>query len=186
MQIQNRFKVPMPPGDAWSFLMDIPSTVPCFPGAELTEKIDEDHYKGRVTVKLGPLTMVFSGKLCIEHRDEAERSATVNAIWTEAKGRGNAVTVTRFALREESGSTAVDVDTDVQLAGQVAQYGRGAGMISDISAQLVSKFADNLRATINARASGKSDAQAEKPHSEISGLNLIGRALANRFKGQSS
>ena len=72
------------------------------------------------------------------------------------------------------------------MSGQVAQYGRGAGMISDISVQLISKFADNLRATINARASGKSDAQGEKPHSEISGLNLIGRALANRFKGQSS
>lgn len=186
MQIRNRFEVPMPPGEAWSFLVDIPSTVPCFPGSELTEKIDEDRYKGRVTVKLGPLTMVFNGKLHIENRDEAERSATVNATWTEARGRGHAVTVTRFALREEAGRTAVELDTEVQLAGQIAQYGRGAGMISDISAQLISKFADNLRASIDARAAGESDAQREKPHSEIAGLALIGRAVANRIKGQST
>jgi carbon monoxide dehydrogenase subunit G len=175
VQIHNRFEVPMPPDEAWPFLMDIASTVPCFPGAELTEKIDEDHYKGRVTVKLGPLTMVFNGRLRIENRDAAQRSASVNASWTEAKGRGNAVTVTRFALREDGGGTAVEVDTDVQLAGQVAQYGRGAGMISDISAQLISKFAENLRASMNA--------QGGQAHSEISGLALIGRALANRIKG---
>ncbi len=126
MQIRNRFEGPMPPGEAWSFLMDIPSTVPCFPGAEFTEQIDEDHYKGRGAVKLGPFTMVFNGKIRIENRDEVEHSASVNATWTEAKGRGNAVTVTHFALREETGSTAVELDTEVQLAGQIAQYGRGA------------------------------------------------------------
>jgi carbon monoxide dehydrogenase subunit G len=186
MQIQNRFEVPMPPAAAWAFLMDIPATVPCFPGAELVEKIDDDHYKGRITVKLGPLTMVFNGKLRIDNRDEAKRSATVNATWTEARGRGNAVTVTHFAMRDNAGSTAVDVDTDVQLAGQVAQYGRAAGMISDISAQLISRFAENLRMSIDARAGGESVAEGARPRSEISGLSLIGRAVANRIKGQSS
>ncbi len=125
MQIQNRFAVPIPPAQAWAFLMNIPQTVTCFPGAELVEKVDEDNYKGRVTVKLGPLTMVFLGKLAIENRDETTRSATVKANWTETKGRGNALTVTRFSMREDGRDTIVDIASDVQLAGQVAQYGRG-------------------------------------------------------------
>ena len=177
MQIRNALEVPMPPDEAWSFLMNIPSTVPCFPGAELVETIDETNYKGRVTVKLGPLTMVFNGKLRIEDRDDAIRAATVRATWVEAKGRGNATTVTRFAMSAHEAGTAIEIDTDVQLAGQVAQYGRGAGMISDISKQLVSQFAENLRASIDAEG-----ADSVSARSEIHALTLLGRAVAGRFK----
>ena len=175
VQIQNRFEVPVPPAEAWPLLMDIPSTVPCFPGAELVEQIDADNYKGRITVKLGPLTMVFNGKLRIEARDEAARAGSVKGTWTEAKGRGNATTVTRFAMREHGEGTLVEIDSDVQLAGQVAQYGRGTGMIADISAHLVDKFAANLRARIN-------DIALDPKDTEISGLTLASRAILKRLK----
>jgi carbon monoxide dehydrogenase subunit G len=173
VQIQNDFDVPMAPPEAWAFLMDIPATVPCFPGAELVESIDESNYRGRITVKLGPLAMVFNGKLRIEERDDEARRAIVKATWTEAKGRGNANTVTRFALTDADGGTRVALQTDVQLAGQVAQYGRGTGMISDISQQLIGKFAANLRARLNETA---------LEHADIPGLTLASRALLNRFK----
>lgn len=176
----------MPPAQAWAFLMNIPATVACFPGAEFVEKIDEDHYTGRVTVRLGPLTMVFSGKLAIENRDETTRSASVRAMWTETKGRGNAVSVTQFSMREHGRETAVEFASDVQLAGQVAQYGRGAGMISEISAQLIAKFADNLRASIDAASPvpGETIAytEAKVPQREISGLGLLWSAGLNRLK----
>jgi uncharacterized protein len=173
VQIHNRFQVPMQPADAWAFLLDISSTVPCFPGAELIEQIDAENYRGRVTVKLGPLTMIFNGKLRIEDRDDSARSALVKASWTEAKGRGNANTVTRFAMNAHENGTVVELDTDVQLAGQVAQYGRGAGMIESISTQLIAKFAENLRARAN---------ESALAHTEISGLSLASRALLNRFR----
>jgi uncharacterized protein len=186
MQVQNRFDVPMPPAEAWVFLMNIPSTVAAFPGAELVETIDEDNYKGRITVKLGPLGMVFLGKLRIQNRDAAARSAIVKATWTETKGRGNAITVTRFRMREQGSGTMVEVDSDVQLAGQVAQYGRGAGMISEVSAQLISRFAENLRARINAVSPKVDAAPAEQHaaprHKELSVLGLLWSAVLNRFK----
>jgi carbon monoxide dehydrogenase subunit G len=163
----------MAPAEAWSFLMDIPATVPCFPGAELVEQLEGDNYKGRVTVKLGPLTMVFNGSLRVEDRNDEARSGSVRASWTEARARGNANTVTRFAMGECEGGTRVELDTEVQLAGQVAQYGRGTGMIADISARLVEQFADNLRARIN---------ESAMAHSEIPGLALASRALLDRLK----
>jgi carbon monoxide dehydrogenase subunit G len=147
--------------------------VPCFPGAELIESIDADHYRGRMTVKLGPLTMIFSGRLEIEDRNDDAHSGRFRASWTEAKGRGNADTVTSFVMTEHENGTRVELDTEVQLAGQVAQYGRGAGMIANISAQLVSRFADNLRARIN---------ESAMQDREISGLTLASRALLDRMK----
>jgi carbon monoxide dehydrogenase subunit G len=163
----------MPPAEAWPFLMDIPATVPCFPGAELVEQLDHESYKGRVTVKLGPVTMVFNGKLRIEDRNDEIHAGTVKASWTEAKGRGNASTITRFTMNEHDSLTRVELDTELALAGQVAQYGRGQGMIADISSQLVSRFSDNLRARINDNA---------MEHRDISGLSLASRALLNRMK----
>jgi len=196
MQIKNEFEVPLPPAEAWSLLMNVPVTASCFPGAELTETIDADNYKGRVAVKLGPVKMAFSGKLRVHNRDDARRSAAVKATWTETKGRGNAVTVTRFSLREQGSGTLVVVESELQLAGQVAQYGRGAGMISEISAQLISKFAENLRAHIHPVSSVATEAKPEQPkpeqpkagqlkpvpQKEISVIALLWRALIQRFK----
>jgi carbon monoxide dehydrogenase subunit G len=189
VRIQNKFEVPMPPAQAYSYLMNLPSTVPCFPGAELTDQLDRDNYKGRVMVKLGPVLMVFNGKLQIQDRNESGQSGQVTGTWAESKGRGNAVTVTRFEMKPRGEGTEVEVSTDVQLAGQVAQYGRGAGVIADISAQLVSEFAENLRTAIQARGlAPPDDPPPVVDHSyqpEISGFKLLGRALLNRIKGRS-
>ncbi len=148
--------------------------------------------------------MVFLGTLHIEDRDETARSATVKANWTETKGRGNAVTVTRFVMQPHGEGTLIGLDSDVQLAGQVAQYGRGAGMISDISAQLISKFAANLQASIKAAAPEVSEIPAHAhedasrgvaappsqpvhdsaplPHQDISVLGLLWSSVLSRFK----
>jgi carbon monoxide dehydrogenase subunit G len=184
MQIKNEVEVVLPPAAAWTLLMDIPRTAACFPGAELTATLDEDHYKGRVTVKLGPVTMLFAGDLRIENRDNARHSAIVKANWAETKGRGNAVTVTRFALGESAGGTRVDVDSDVQLAGQVAQYGRGAGMISAVSAQLITTFADNLRARIRSAPlhGGQDEERPPLTAKDLSVFPLLWKALVNRVR----
>lgn len=176
MQIQNHFDIPLPPAAAWPILMNVPDTAACFPGTSDIEEISQDHYKGRVTVKLGPLTMVFAGKLHIENRDDTTHSAAIKAAWNETKGRGNANTVTRFALSEQDGGTRVTLTSDLQLAGQVAQYGRGVGMISAISEQLIATFAENLRARIQR-------GDAAQTASEISGLTLMAKSLRNRVKG---
>jgi carbon monoxide dehydrogenase subunit G len=182
MQIENQFEIPVPAAAAWTILMNVPDTAACFPGAGMIEQISDEQYQGRVTVKLGPLTMVFSGKLRIEDRNDVALSATVKANWTETRGRGNANTVTRFALQEQGGGTRVAMKSELQLAGQVAQYGRGVGMISGISAQLISTFAENLSARIQA-ADADGAACPESPAApEISGLTLIAKALGNRLK----
>jgi carbon monoxide dehydrogenase subunit G len=173
VRIENRFDVPAPLAEAWSLLLDIPSTIECFPGAELTERIEEDTYRGRITVKLGPVAMIFRGTVRVEALDEIAHTGTFKADWSETKGRGNAATVTRFAMQESQADTRVELATEVQLAGQVAQYGRGAGVIAHVSSQLVERFAANLRARL-------SDGAMEQ--GEIRGLTLASRALLSRLK----
>jgi carbon monoxide dehydrogenase subunit G len=181
MNIENQFEVPLAPAVAWPLLMDVTQTAACFPGTSQIEALGADYYKGRVTVKLGPLTMVFAGNLHIEARDDAALSATVKANWSETRGRGNAVTVTCFALQELDGGTTVTMYSELQLAGQVAQYGRGAGMISAISAQLIADFAHNLRTRIFAEDSGTPPAAAHAA-APISGIRVVAQAVKRQFK----
>ncbi len=144
MKLNNQFTVPLAPKDAWIFLMNIQEIAPCFPGVELTEYIDENNQKGRIKVKLGPVSMVFAGTVQFKMKDESQLCADVTANWREEKGRGSAQSDIHFQLVPSELGTQVNIESDVQLAGQVAQYGRGVGMIAEISQQLISQFARNL------------------------------------------
>ena len=64
MQFENSFDVPLPPAEAWKVLMDVPRIAPCFPGAELTETLGPDKFKGRAGVKIGPVNLFFAGEHC--------------------------------------------------------------------------------------------------------------------------
>lgn len=55
MRIDNSFEVPAAVEDVWKLLLDVPRVVPCMPGAELIEQIDESTWKARLKVKLGPI-----------------------------------------------------------------------------------------------------------------------------------
>jgi uncharacterized protein len=181
MKIENQFDIPVPPSLAWPVLMDVPHTAACFPGTSMIEAVSADHYKGRITVKLGPLTMVFAGNLRLADRDEAGLSAAIKATWSETRGRGNAITTTRFALQALGEGTRVRVQSELELAGQVAQYGRGAGMISAISEQLIADFAGNLRTRIHAVQTGEPLAESGGA-APISGLRVVAQAVKNQFR----
>ena len=146
MEIKNNFEVPLPPDEAWALLMDIPRIVPCMPGAELVEMVDDRTFKGTVAVKLGPVALVFKGTAQFEQRDDQAHTARAVARGTDTKGRGGANATVSFNLARPARGSRVDVVTDVALSGSVAQYGRGSGIIQGVATQLINQFATSLRA----------------------------------------
>ena len=194
MEINNAFNVSLPPAEAWAVLMDIEHIAPCMPGAEVTETVDEKTYKGRVSVRLGPVALTFDGVAQFEAIDEARRQARVSARGADPKGRGGAEAKVNFSLAADGDGTRVDIHTDLQLSGSIAQYGRGAGMIADLASQLVGQFANNLDAQLTAKsgdtapasdgATTANDGEPVKPAvtAPISGLSLGLRVLWNAIK----
>ena len=145
MKIDTSFTVPVPPGAAWPLLLDVPRIAPCMPGASLTQDLGDRRYKGQATVKVGPVQLQFAGEASVTQVDEAVRTARVVAKGADAKGRGSASANVDFALVPEGDGTRVNVVTDLNLVGAVAQYGRAAGLLKEIANQIVKQFADNLR-----------------------------------------
>ena len=60
MLIENSFTVARPVDEVWNYLLDVEKIAPCLPGAELTETIDDHTWKGKVNMKLGPISMSFA------------------------------------------------------------------------------------------------------------------------------
>jgi uncharacterized protein len=175
MLIKNDFEVAQPVDKVWKFFGDIPQVATCLPGAELTEDLGGEKYKGRVAVRMGPVRLQFAGTAEIAERDEAAKRLVLNAAGAEAKGRGQASMVVTATLARSGRGTKVNVTQDLQLSGAAAQYGRG--MISDVTSVLMRDFAATMQDRIERVERGESAEQiAASGTSSASGLALGLRA----------
>jgi uncharacterized protein len=163
MEFDNSFDVPLAPDQAWAVLMDIPRIAPCMPGAELTEVVDAQNYKGKIAVRLGPVALAFAGRVEIDAIDAANRSAKIKAQGSDAKGRGAANATASFRIEPAGAGSKVLIHTDLMLSGAVAQYGRGVGMIQATAAQIIGQFAGNLRAQLEREGASPPAAAAAPP-----------------------
>ncbi|WP_158541612.1 SRPBCC family protein [Pelagibacterium lacus] len=163
MKIQNKFDVPASPEQAWSILLDVPGIVGCVPGAELISREAENVYKGRVSVKLGPVALKFNGTAAIEEADPATRTALIRANGADQQGRGNAGATTTMTVEPSEAGSTVTLDTDLQLSGLVAQYGRASGVINAVSSTIISQFAENLKRQMSATGEAEATDAAAAP-----------------------
>jgi uncharacterized protein len=194
VRLENSFDVPAPITQVWEFMLDVPRVAPCMPGCELTEVVDEQTWKGKVNVKLGPVSLSYAGKAVMLDRDDAAHRVVLKADGTETKGKGTASARVTSYMEESDGATRVLIETDLTLSGAVAQFGRG--MIADISQRLTDQFAENLRERMAAPAGdgGDDPPAAAQP---VAGVRLglwallraigrffarIGRAIASPFR----
>ena len=90
MQITSEFDVAQPTEAVWEFFNDIPMVAACLPGADISEQVDDDHYKGTVVISAGPVKLDFAGEASIRSRDEANKTIVVDASGADVKGRGQA------------------------------------------------------------------------------------------------
>jgi carbon monoxide dehydrogenase subunit G len=139
VRLENSFHVAAPLESAWLLLNDVPSVVPCMPGAELLEAGADDMWKAKLSVKLGPIALQFLTDVRREEVDETARRIVLSAKAREARGRGNAQATIESRLVGVDGGTRVEITTDVRLQGTVAQYGRG--IVGDVASRLTEQFA---------------------------------------------
>jgi carbon monoxide dehydrogenase subunit G len=145
MEFDNSFEVPLPPAQAWKVLLDIERIAPCMPGAELTEVLGDNTYKGKIGVRLGPVALTFAGVVKFDEIDDVKHTARVSAQGTDAKGRGGANAASVFRLEPAGSGSKVLVHTNLTLSGAVAQYGRGVGIIQATATQIMNQFATRLK-----------------------------------------
>jgi carbon monoxide dehydrogenase subunit G len=151
MQIEKSFVVNAPRAAVWAFLIDPYQVAKCLPGAAITEKVSDQEYAGTMTVKVGPVTASYRGKLKFERLDAAAGEADLAASGQETRGKGGADMRMKSRVVERApGETEVTVVSDVNVFGILAQFGRS--MIQDVSDQMFQKFSTAMRRELEAGA----------------------------------
>jgi carbon monoxide dehydrogenase subunit G len=189
IKVESTFVVPAPVDDAWRFLIDVRRVVPCMPGTELTEALDERRFRATARLRVGPVELAFGGEGELYDVDPASRTAKLRAKGRDSKGRGAFQAEMAFGLTPRGEETLARVDTDLTLSGSVAQYGRGAGIVKGVTAQLTSQFAQNLSARIMAGRGAAGEAAAPHGAEVVSGLAVLFatlKAMLRRWFGTRS
>jgi carbon monoxide dehydrogenase subunit G len=172
MNIEGRFRVDVPIEEAWAVLLDVERIAPCMPGAQLQE-IEGDEYRGIVKVKVGPITAQYKGAARIVEADEAARRIVLKADGRDTRGQGNASATVTVLLAEDDGGTSVSVDTDLNVTGKVAQFGRG--VMADVSAKLLAQFVSSLEENV-LRAEDVPPASSAEPPAAVAPAESVAPA----------
>ena len=148
MQLENSFSVSAPPDRVFAYLLDVNKVVGCVPGAELSEVVDTSTFKGKVKIKVGPITVAYSGTARIVDRDDGAHAAAIEAEGRETTGPGSARAKATMSVVADGAGSTVKIVTDYNVAGRVAQFGRG--VMEDVSRRLVGEMAACIKSNVEA------------------------------------
>jgi len=187
MEFLNEFTVSADQDTTWATLIDLERIAPCLPGARLDE-VDGDLHRGRVRVKVGPVTLTYEGTARLVEVDPETRKVRISARGRETRGSGNAA-ADIFAVLTESGSgTRVSVRTELEITGKPAQF--GSAVMQEVGTLIIRQFAERLErliATGEPGSRGATDGSGQTiggSHADEDVLDLVsiaGAATLKRF-----
>ena len=149
IQLEKSFSMPGSAAAAWTLLCDIESVARCMPGASITERIDEQHYKGTVSVKLGPANLSFRGEVEVRSLEPEARTLRLFAKGTDTTGSSAAsMDLTARIDASDANSCQLVGKSEVSMSGKTATF--GGRMMGPISDQLLNQFAANFATRVQA------------------------------------
>lgn len=147
LNFRESFQVLVPPERAWQFVTNPGRVALCLPGAELTETVDATTYRGRVKIKLGPISTAYDGTATLTEVNDATRTMRMVGEGRELGSAGSArMKMVGTVTPHPDGGSLIEVDATIDIAGRIMQFGRG--LIESFSRQLFKEFADAVRQTL--------------------------------------
>ncbi len=185
VKLEKNFAIAAPAANAWRLLQDIKVVAECMPGAQITEQLDDKHYKGQVKMRLGPASATFNGELEVKSLDPNEKKMEMFGKGADTSGASAAtMNLTARVLDSGNGQCELVGVSDVSVSGKMANF--GGRMMNQVSEQILKQFGDNFTTRVMAMGKGAAAEQAaavvaQQPK-ELNALALIWHALLGFFK----
>ncbi len=184
VQLDKTFPLPSSPAIAWEFLQNIEAVAGCMPGAKLTERMGENHHKGTVTVRFGPVTMSFRGEVEVQDVDAATQTLRLIGKGTDSTGNsGVSMNLLARIDAADGGMSELVGSSEVSMSGKAAAF--GGRMMNSVADKILLQFADNFAAEVAALqgqgaapvgtidgAPGAAEAAPASPAEELNALAL--------------
>ena len=140
VNLEKTFPMPVPPAAAWRFLQNIESVAGCMPGAKITERIDDTHYKGEVTARVGPATLSFTGTIEVLKVDPETMTLRMLGKGTDRSGSsGASMDLTAHIEPGDDGKSNLVGNSTVTMSGKAATF--GGRMMVPVADQILKQFA---------------------------------------------
>jgi uncharacterized protein len=144
VKLRNEFEVAVPLERVWETLIDIERVARFLPGATIEPGSDQGVHQGSMRVKVGPMVVDYRGTARLGKVDAGERTADIEVQAKEARGQGTAAAVISSRLEQLDGHTRVVAETDLQITGRQARFGRG--IMQDVAGRMLDQFAARFEA----------------------------------------
>ena len=124
--------------ESFSTVVDLDRVVPCVEGGSVLESTGPDSVKAEIKVRMGAMSMTFSGTVDVAESDEGSHTVVLRVKSREVGGQGHANADVRFALSDGGGT----IHTAAQITGKAASMGEGVvvsvldGLITDFTRRL--------------------------------------------------
>jgi carbon monoxide dehydrogenase subunit G len=126
--------------DSYAVITDLDQVIPCVEGGSVLERTGPDSAKAQIKIKMGAMSMTFTGTVEIIEQDPAAHRAVLEVKSREAGGQGHANATVSFQLAEGGGT----VHTNAQITGKAASMGEG--VVSGVLEALIADFTGKLGA----------------------------------------
>jgi uncharacterized protein len=185
MKIEKTFELNHPRTFVWDKFSDVAFVAECLPGASIIDALGENRYKGRMSVKVGPMAANFDGEIAIETRQQ-DWKGVVSGKGADARSSSRANGSLAYCLTPSApGGTHVAITADFNLAGALAQFGKGP-IVQEIANRITAAFVQNFEAKLKAApAAGGEAAQpaASLPPNTLNAGGMLWSILRDRIVG---
>ena len=138
VELDHSFATGKPVDETWEAILDLDRLVPCVEGGSVLERTGPEAVKAEIKVKMGAMSMTFTGTVEVIEQDPAEHRAVMQVKSREAGGQGYANADVTFALSDGGGT----IHTAAQISGKAASMGEGV-VVSVLDA-LIKDFTGKL------------------------------------------
>jgi carbon monoxide dehydrogenase subunit G len=125
---------------SWAILSNMNELATCMPGAQITEEIDDKHFKGSVRVKVGPAVAAFAGTIEILTLDPVTRTLKMMGKGADKSGSSASMELTATLVSADNGHSTLEGHAEVIVNGKFAQF--GGRMMTSVSDMILLQFAD--------------------------------------------
>ena len=138
VELDHSFSSGKPIDETWDAILDLDRLVPCVEGGSVLERTGPESVRAEIKVKMGAMSMTFTGTVEVVEQDAAEHRAVMQVKSKEAGGQGYANADVTFALSDGGGT----IHTAAQITGKAASMGEGV-VVSVLDA-LIKDFTGKL------------------------------------------
>ena len=152
VKAEKNLKLNQDPDMIWKCMIDPSFMVKSVPGAELTEQLDERNFKGKISIKIGPVTAKFNGEAEFTKLEEADYELIMEGKGLDTSGKGGANMTMNIKLSTlEEGGTEMQSSMSLSITGRLAQF--GARMIVAVNNKMFDQWATSFTELLNEQTS---------------------------------